>query len=185
MPMAVWGVDDIERLEDETLRTGDHAATAAQLASIADTAELRGVSRAAVLTRAGEQWQLGGEPATAVEVYQHAVDDGGFVYGDARSYLADALFEVGREEEARSLLARIRADRPRDPTVYHCVAETLEAQRDLAGAAEWATEGVSLVLGDEPVPDFPLDILLRARFRVRRDMGLPEDEYDHMLDDAE
>lgn len=180
--MGTWRVEDLDELEDETLRTGNHAETAVRLAELADSGEFEDVTRAEVLTRAGGQWQLAGEPAEAAALYQRAVDDGGGVHGDARSYLADTLFDLGREEEARSLLDQIRADEPQDPSVYHVVAETLEAQRDLSGAHDWATAGVQLVLRTDPSPRIALDMLLRTRFRVRRDMAQPEDEYDDMLD---
>lgn len=180
--MDVWGVEDLEELEDETLRTGDHADTAERLARLAESGEFAQLSRAEVLVRAGEQWQMAGHAGAAAELYRRAVDDGGKVSGDARSYLADALFELGRDDEARSLIGRLRADQPADPVVYHCVAETLEARRDLQGAHDWATAGVALVLSGEEKPHFALDLLLRARFRVRRDLGLAEDDYDAMLD---
>lgn len=180
--MSVWVIEDLDELEDETLRTGEHAKTAANLARLAEEGRVVGLSRAEVFTRAGGQWQLAGEPERAAELYQRAVDEGGAVQGDARAFLADALFELGREEEARSLLEQIRADGPTDPAVYHCVAETLEARRDLSAAHRWATNGVTLVLQDEKPSPSALDMLLRARFRVRRDMGLAEDDYDEMLD---
>ena len=179
--MGVWRVADLDELEDETLRSGEHAQAASRLTHVAEQEELEAVTRAEVLARAGGQWQLAGQPAEAAELYQRAIDDGGHVHGDARAHLADALFELRREDEARTLLARVRDDRPSDPTVYHCVAETLEAQRDLHGAHDWATAGAELVLSDPPASP-ARDMLLRTRFRVRRDMGLPEDAYDDMLD---
>lgn len=178
----MWRVEDLEELEDETLRTGDHAESASRLGQLAEEGRVQGVSRAEVFARAGGQWQLAGEPAHAADFYRRAVDEGGTVHGDARAFLADALFELERDDEARSLLEHVHADGPTDPVVYHCVAETLEARRDLAGAHEWATEGVALVLRDEDLCRAALDMLLRARFRVRRDMGLGEDDYDGMLD---
>lgn len=180
--MGVWGLDDLDHLEDETLRTGDHADTAERLARVADVGELAEISRAQVLVRAGEQWQIAGHTAAAAELYQRAVDDGGEVAGDARAYLADAYFELDREHEARKLIARIGEETPSDPVVYHCVAETLEARRELAEAHRWATTGVRVALADEQPAEVPLDLLLRARFRIRRDLGLPEDDYDHKLD---
>lgn len=180
--MVAWSIRDLEELEDETLHTGEHAATGDRLARLADEGELRDVSRAEILVRAGGQWQLAGQAARAAEEYRRAVDDGGPVHGDARAYLADALFDLGQAEEARSWLARIRAEGPSDPAAYHVAAETLEAQRDLAGAHDWATAGARVALRTEEPSRVALDMLLRTRFRVRRDLGLPEDEYDDMLD---
>lgn len=181
--MDAWRVSDLDELEDETLRTGEHAETARRLARLADGGKLDAVSRAEVLARAGRQWQLAGNPDAARQLYQGALDDGGDVQGDARAHLADALFELGDGEGARSLLAQLREAQPIDPAVYHSVAETLEAHRDLAGAAEWATAGIRICREQRPDPH-TLDMLLRTRFRVRRDMGLGEDEYDELLDSS-
>ncbi|MEV4252865.1 tetratricopeptide repeat protein, partial [Spirillospora sp. NPDC049652] len=109
--------DDLDDLEFDTLRTGDHIAAARRLAELADAVS-GGVSRANVLLRAGEQWQHAGEHDRAAQFYRRAVEDGGETYGDPRAYLADALFELGRVPEARALVSDIRGDAPRDPEVY-------------------------------------------------------------------
>ncbi|HEX6469803.1 MAG TPA: tetratricopeptide repeat protein [Streptosporangiaceae bacterium] len=187
--------DDLDDMEFDTLRTGDHAAAAQRLSELAGSVS-GGVSRAKVLVRAGEQWQHAGEHAKAAELYRKAIEDGGEVYGDPRAYLADALFELGRDDEARELIEAIRADAPRDPEVHRCVAEMLYAHGDLAGAHEWATAGADVVLairdrgeaaggsGDDVLSaEDSLEALLRLRYRARIDLGQPEDEYDAMLDD--
>nr|WP_227023303.1 tetratricopeptide repeat protein [Actinomadura rubrobrunea] len=137
--------DDLDDLEFDTLRTGDHVAAALRLSELAETVS-GGVSRAKVLLRAGEQWQHAGRHDKAAELYRKAIEDGGEAYGDPRAYLADALFELGRADEARTLVEEIRADEPRDPEVYRAVAEVLYAHGDAAGAHEWATAGADVVL---------------------------------------
>ena len=139
-------------LEDDTLRTGEHAVAAERLADLAQTVpaasgEHQGVSRAKILLRAGEQFQHAGDPTTprAAELYRLAIEDGGDVYGDPRVYLADALFELGERDEAVSLLADIRDDKPTDPEVYRVVAEVLYEQ-GAAGGRPWSTAGLDLVL---------------------------------------
>lgn len=192
--------DDLDDVEFDSLRTGDHKAAARRLAELAESVS-GGVSRAKVLLRAGEQWQHAGDHARAAELYGLAIDDGGETYGDPRAYLADAFFELGRADEARTLVERIRADSPRDPEVYRTVAEVLYAQGDIPGAHEWATAGADVVLaltgrddaGDTPpdegrpsdadVAQDSLEALLRLRYRARVDLGKPEDAYDSMLDD--
>lgn len=191
--------DDLDDLEFDTLRTGDHAAAAARLAELADSVT-SGVSRTMVLLRSGEQWQHAGDHGRAAEMYRRAIADGGEAYGDPRAYLADALFELGDAESARALVAEIRADAPRDPEVYRTVAEVLYAQGDVRGAHEWTTAGADVVLAlregraaaaTSTLPDpeeiataeDSLEALLRLRYRVRVDLGRPEDEYDAMLDD--
>jgi predicted Zn-dependent protease len=171
--------DDLDNLEFDTLRTGDHAATAKRLIELAETVS-SGVSRASLLLRAGEQWQYAGDHAKAAEAYQHVIDDGGEVYGDPRIYLAGALFELDRSDEGQRLLEQVRADEPDDPEVYRAVAELLYEQGDLVGAHDWATEGADLARSTDPDG---LEGLLRIRYRCRLDLKRPEDEYDAMLDD--
>jgi hypothetical protein len=88
------------------------------------------------------------------------------------------------------------------------LAELLVEQSDLPGALAWATAGVELCLGQAPGPvasgaspatagagragragplaqadENELRLLLSLRFRIRNDLGLPEDDYDRLLDD--
>ncbi|MGH3387248.1 MAG: tetratricopeptide repeat protein [Actinomadura sp.] len=179
--------DDLDDLEFDTLRTGDHTAAARRLAFLAESVS-GGVSRAKVLLRAGEQWQHAGDHAKAAECYRQAIEDGGDAYGDPRAYLADALFELSHEDEAKVLLEEIRADAPRDPEVYRTVAEVLYEQGEADGAYEWATSGADLIRSlqdpdEQSSGDDSLEALLRLRYRARIDLGRPEDEYDELLDD--
>jgi tetratricopeptide (TPR) repeat protein len=178
--------DDLDDLEFDTLRTGDHSGAAVRLSKMADAVS-GGVSRAKILLRAGEQWQYAGDHERAAAVYRQAIEDGGEAYGDPRAYLADALFELGQHDEAKALIKQIYRDRPRDPEVYRCVAELLYAYGDLDQAHEWATTGADVVLGtegeDAKVASDSLEALLRLRYRARVDLGRDEDRYDAMLDD--
>ncbi|WP_026313545.1 tetratricopeptide repeat protein [Actinomadura flavalba] len=189
--------DDLDDLEFDTLRTGDHISAARRLSELAESVS-GGVSRANVLLRAGEQWQHAGDHDRAAALYRRAVEDGGETYGDPRAYLADALFELGHADEARTLIAQIRADSPRDPEVYRAVAEVLYAQGDTAGCHDWSTQGADVILALRdrgPVPtenvdpddlalaEDSLEALLRLRYRARLDLGHPEDSYDELLDD--
>ncbi|MEU5875959.1 tetratricopeptide repeat protein [Spirillospora sp. NPDC047279] len=202
--------DDLDDLEFDTLRTGDHISAARRLSELAESVS-GGVSRANVLLRAGEQWQHAGDHGQAAGLYRQAIEDGGETYGDPRAYLADALFELGEADEARRLVEEIRADAPRDPEVYRAVAEVLYAQGDATGAHEWATTGADVVLAlrdravgtgvssGEPAGEVPgafnpgpddvalaedsLEALLRLRYRARIDLGQAEDDYDALLDD--
>ena len=61
------------------------------------------------------------------------------------------------------------------------VAELLTEQGDLEGALDWATAGVDACLRGDDRDE--LQLLLRLRYRVRVDLGMPEDDYDKMLDD--
>jgi predicted Zn-dependent protease len=171
--------DDLDEMEFDTLRTGDHAAAARRFVELADTVS-GGVSRASLLLRAGEQWQHAGDHAKAAETYRDALADGGEAYGDPRIYLAGALFELDRRDEARELINRVRAEAPRDPEVYRAVAELLYEQGELVEAHDWATAGADLARSSDPES---LEGLLRIRYRSRLDLHRPEDEYDALLDE--
>jgi tetratricopeptide (TPR) repeat protein len=171
--------DDLDDLEFDTLRTGDHAAAARRFLELAETVS-GGVSRASLLLRAGEQWQHAGEHDRAAETYRAAIEDGGETYGDPRIYLAGALFELDRRDEARALIDQVGADGPQDPEVHRAVAELLYEQGELQGAHEWSTKGADIARSADPDS---LEGLLRIRYRTRIDLRRPEDEYDAMLDD--
>jgi tetratricopeptide (TPR) repeat protein len=171
--------DDLDDMEFDTLRTGDHASAARRFVELAETVS-GGVSRASLLLRAGEQWQHAGDHAKAAEMFRGALADGGDTYGDPRIYLAGALFELDERPQARELIEQVRAESPRDPEVYRAVAELLYEQGELAGAHDWATAGADLARAADPDS---LEGLLRIRYRARLDLRRPEDEYDALLDE--
>lgn len=172
----------LNELEFEAARTGDHAGAAERMAELAAGAGPGcEVSRAEALVRAGEQWQLADDHDRAVELFRQAIADGGPTFIDPRACLVVSLFELGRQVEARGLIAEIKADRPDDPKVYQWIAEALLDAGDLEGAHAWATEGVEMCRRDGTA-DVDLNMLLRIRYRVRVDLGLAEDDYDRLLD---
>lgn len=172
--------DDLDDMEFDTLRTGDHASAAKRFVELAETIS-GGVSRASLLLRAGEQWQHAGDHAKAAETFRGALADGGdTTYGDARIYLAGALFELDDRDEARDLIEQVRAESPKDPEIYRAVAELLYEQGELVGAHDWSTAGADLVGSGDPEN---LEGLLRIRYRCRLDLRRPEDRYDALLDE--
>lgn len=136
------------------------------------------VSRSAILLLAAEEWRQAGQPAHALDCFQRAVDDGGEVSVDPRAGIADTLFELEQADEAREVIEAIRADGGVTPATALTVAETLVAYGDLREAHRWATEGAHEAAegGSEHIA------LLRTRYRIRVDLGLPEDELDALLD---
>jgi hypothetical protein len=170
--------------------------------------------RSEAFLRAGEQWLLADDPAAAASGFRLAMADGGPVFTDPRVPLARALFLLGKADEAQSLLDDVKAEGRRDPRTCDLVAELLVEIGDLEGALEWATAGVELCLqrlhsgvppqggppdeeaagpgdhGPAPVVAGPGDaeaelrLLLSLRYRIRNDLGLPEDRYDGLLDDG-
>jgi hypothetical protein len=142
------------------------------------------MSRAEAHMRAGEQWLLADEPATAVDEFQAAIADAGPTFDDPRVPLARAMFALGRPAEADSLLRQLFEDGGRSlPRTCDLVAELLTEQGDLNGALDWATAGVDACLRGEDRDE--LQLLLRLRYRIRVDLALPEDDYDKLLDDKD
>lgn len=170
--------EQIHRLLDQALLLDEHDALARQLDALAADYESGEVSRAFILVLAAEEWRQVGRATVALERFQQALADGGEVSVDPRAGIADTLFELDRPEEAREVLKAVREDRGDDPATCLSVAETLMAYGDLAGAHEWATAGVlASRQGNET-----RDALLRTRYRIRVDLGLPEDDLDALLD---
>ena len=94
------------------------------------------------------------------------------------------MFALDRPAEADSLLRELTASGGRSlPRTCDLVAELLTEQGDLRGALDWATAGVRACLGGDDQDELPL--LLRLRYRIRIDLGLPEDDYDKMLDSTQ
>jgi hypothetical protein len=197
--------EEFDAIEFDAVRSGDHAAAAELMNRLAATAtETAGMARAEAFLRAGEQYLLADDPAAAVSGFRRAMADGGPVFVDPRVPLARALFQLDRPAEAQELITQLQAEQPTDPRVCDLVAELLVDRGELHDALAWATTGVELCLrraeggptGTQTVPaqtvpaqpqgsddESELRLLLSLRYRIRNDLGLPEDRYDELLDE--
>jgi len=173
-----------DAIEVNAARTGNHRRAAVRMSRLAVQASPDTMSRAEAHMRAGEQWLLADEPAVAAEEFRAAIADAGPTFDDPRVPLARAMFTLGRPAEADSLLRELTASGGRSlARTCDLVAELLTEQGDLSGALDWATAGVDACLsGDRDDDRGELQLLLRLRYRLRVDLGLPEDDYDKMLD---
>jgi tetratricopeptide repeat protein len=186
--------DDLfDAIEFDAARCGDHLTAALRMSRLAGTGDLDGsMSRAEAYVRAGEQWLLADDPAEAVDAFRRAIADGGTTFVDPRVPLARALYLLGEPEQAAGLVGELKAEGPRDPRLCDLVGELLLEQSDLEGALTWVTAGVELCLRDgaASVPQSALAgdtgaelrLLLNLRYRIRNDLGLPEDAYDRLID---
>jgi hypothetical protein len=200
-----------DAIEFDAACTGDHREAAQPMTLLADTGiQTSAMPRAEAYTRAGEQWLLADEPAAAANGFRRALEDGGPSFVDPRAPLARALFMMGREDEAEALIGELAAEPPREARMCDLLAELLVERSDPIGALAWASAGVELCLGRSPgpvasagdadtsgpedtatdvVPELPpgdqaeLRLLLSLRYRIRNDLGLPEDAYDRLLDE--
>ena len=170
-----------DAIEVNAARTGNHKRAAVRMSRLAVQASPSGMTRAEAHMRAGEQWLLADEPATAADEFRAAIADAGPTLDDPRVPLARAMFVLSRPAEADALLRELADSGGRSlPRTCDLVAELLTEQGDLPGALDWATAGVDACLRGEDRAELPL--LLRLRYRIRVDLGLAEDDYDKMLD---
>jgi hypothetical protein len=184
VPSLSW--ETFDSLEFDAAASGDHAAAARAMTRLATLgSETAAMPRAEAFVRTADQWLLADDPAEAADWYRRALADGGQASVDPRVGLARALFQLSRDSEAERLLSALATERPADPRTCDLAAELLLDRGDMMGALGWATTGVELCLaaghgldGTEP----ELLLLLRLRYRIRNDLGLPEDEYDALLD---
>ena len=202
--MPVLSREEFDAIEFDAAASGDHQSAARRMSKLAVIGtQTDSMPRSEAFLRAGEQWLLADDPAAAASGFRLAMADGGPVFVDPRVPLARALFLLGKPAEAQSLLDRLKAEGRHDPRTCDLVAELLVERSDLPGALDWATAGVEQCLerrrGDggpaparrgDGAPDMnggaeaELRLLLSLRYRIRNDLGLPEDSYDRLLDDA-
>ena len=188
--MVVLSGELFDVIEVNAARTGNHKRAAVRMSRLAVQASLpvqatpESMSRAEAHMRAGEQWLLADEPATAVDEFKAAIADAGPTFDDPRVPLARAMFALDRRAEADSLLRQLGEDGARLlPRTCDLVAELLTEQGDLNGALDWATAGVDACLRGDDRDE--LQLLLRLRYRLRVDLALPEDDYDKLLDERD
>jgi hypothetical protein len=209
--VAVLTREEFDAIEFDAACSGDHQAAAKRMSSLAVTGtQTDSMPRAEAFLRAGEQWLLADDPAAAASGFRMAMADGGPVFVDPRVPLARALVQLGRNSEAYDLIGKLKSEGRNDPRVCDLIAELLVDCSDLQEALDWATAGVELCLasaasahpadgrgdmlpGSETRPplrgspsddEAELRPLLSLRYRIRNDLGLPEDSYDELLDDA-
>jgi len=170
-----------DAIEMNAARTGNHKRAAVRMSRLAVQATSGGMSRAEAHMRAGEQWLLADDPEEAVGEFRQAIADTGPTFDDPRVSLARAMFALGRPADADALVRELRESGARSsPRSCDLVAELLTEQGDLAGALDWATAGVDACLRGDDRDE--LQLLLRLRYRIRVDLGMPEDDYDKLLD---
>jgi hypothetical protein len=202
--VPVLSREEFDAIEFDAAASGDHQTAARRMSKLAVIGtQTDSMPRSEAFLRAGEQWLMADDPAAAASGFRLAMADGGPVFVDPRVPLARALFLLDRSAEAQSLLDKLKAEGRGDPRMCDLVAELLVERSDLSGALDWATAGVELCLarrrgsegtaqsepgvGSTDITDdaeAELRLLLSLRYRIRNDLGLPEDSYDALLDEA-
>jgi hypothetical protein len=199
--VPVLSREEFDAIEFDAAASGDHQTAARRMSKLAVIGtQTDAMPRSEAFLRAGEQWLLADDPAAAASGFRLAMADGGPVFVDPRVPLARALFLLGKTADAQELLDKLTAEGRSDPRMCDLVAELLVERSDLTAALDWATAGVELCLqrrSDESQvaadgngghgasdAEAELRLLLSLRYRIRNDLGLPEDSYDELLDEA-
>ncbi|HEX5401629.1 MAG TPA: SEC-C domain-containing protein [Pseudonocardiaceae bacterium] len=147
--------------------------------------------RGEILLEAAHAWQRAGEYDRATELLGEVIALGWEDGGAARVALADLLFELDRVEEAAAQLAALRRERPASVMPYHLAAELVEDRGDLNEALIWFTMAASRLTEQEMAQVEELGLLsyahsiLAGRRRVRRALGMPDDELDALVVDGD
>jgi tetratricopeptide (TPR) repeat protein len=144
--------------------------------------------RGAVLIEAAWFWRRAGEHDRAIELLTEAIALGGRDGGNARVAMAEVLFELDREDEARAQFDVLRRDRPSSPMPYHMAAELLEERTEYQEALTWFNIAVSRLTEQEMADrhgEFRFlsyaNHVIAGRRRVRQALELPPDELDESL----
>lgn len=114
--------------------------------------------------------------------------------GQPRALRARLLLRLGREDEAMAELTALRPLLTQDPDVVAYVCAALEAAGRAEIAEQWLTAALSTALQHRQElaprredPDYVQAaavafMLAQCRHRIRGDLDLPHDDYDHLAD---
>ncbi|MEU4560268.1 SEC-C metal-binding domain-containing protein [Actinoplanes sp. NPDC023936] len=183
--------DDLDGIGHDALHGGDPRAAITELVTAVDQEALADPADAGyALMLAAEISEKQGdlEPALAlveraIATYQRLEDAAD---GFARAQRGELLSRLGRDDEAMAAFTALRPRLVRDPDAPMYLAEALEECGEGAIAEQWLTAALTTVLDrpEDKIDERVASALLRTRRRVRRDIGLPSDEYDEFLDGA-
>lgn len=145
--------------------------------------------RGEILTEAAGAWRRAGNHDRAIELLTEAVSLGGQDGGVARVELADLLFELGRDDEARAQLDALRKNRPNSAMPFHLAAELMEERGAYKEALTWFNFAVAR-LGSQELEAAHnrmsyAGCVVAGRRGVRRELGLPPDQLDEVSDAQE
>ncbi|WP_324650639.1 hypothetical protein [Georgenia sp. H159] len=168
--------EDAEELE---LSTPDHREIAEQLVAWAEQPgpddEL---SPRELLTRAGEQLELAGDPAAAEAAYRRAAGADGDAALDPRSHLVAVLLDREEPDEALALDRDLRRSRPTEAATYEYMADVWAEHGDDRRALGWLTRGILVHEQGPGFSDVDLSMLCLARWRLRERLGHQPDDHD-------
>jgi tetratricopeptide (TPR) repeat protein len=141
--------------------------------------------RTVALTYRGEILHLLDRREEAVAAFELATAEGGTSTIDPRVLLLETLFELGRDQEAETLLEQLRAASATGDvrgSFHSWIGDLLEDRGDLKRAHRWFNLGLRDLDPELDEPDFAEEDCLLGRQRVREQLGLPRDRFDLLTD---
>jgi tetratricopeptide (TPR) repeat protein len=156
--------------------------------SLEEDAERFPTERGELLLEAGGLWLQAGDHARAIGLFDQVVAIGGEDGEFARVSLAEGLFELGHDEDALAQLDALRELPPSSPGPCQMAGELLEAHARNDLALVWFDLAVSLLTAEERAAMRSVGasglygkMMVAGRRRVRRSLGLPDDELDEAV----
>ena len=134
--------------------------------------------RGEILLEAAAAWRRAGNHDRSAELLTEAIALGEEHGSYAKIALADLLFELGRENEARAQLDSLRTDRPESPEPFHRAAVLMAERHELDQALAWFDLTITLLDTDELAESY----VTVGRRQVRRELGLAPDELDESVE---
>ena len=154
--------------------------------------ELYPDERAQILIEAAEAARRAGDHDRAIALLEQVVAEGGEDAGEACVVLANLLFGLDRDEQARAQLDALRRERPSSPSPYHLAGELLEELGALQESLTWFNMAVSRLTEQEMAEqegEFGFfsyaNNVLAGRRRVRQALEMPPDEWDESVESSE
>lgn len=115
-------------------------------------------------------------------------------YGYAQAFRGGLLLQLGREEEAMAEWTALRPMLSEDYDIVSYLSDALEEAGRTEIAQQWLTEAVPVALQRQQELEFQrgesayaraaevVSVLVRQRYRLRRDLNLPHDEHDRLYE---
>ncbi|MEV6299667.1 SEC-C domain-containing protein [Actinoplanes sp. NPDC051861] len=176
--------DDLDAIGHEALHAADPLPFITRLVDAVDRDRLADPADAGyALTLAAESTERQGDLPGALALVDRAVavhQPGGDGY--ARSYRGLLLARMGRDDDASAEFAVLRPRLVREAFAATYLSEAMEECGRATIAEQWLTSALDSLLDREEEPDEDgvavVSELLRARLRIRGELGLPPDERD-------
>jgi hypothetical protein len=186
-------IDDLDELRCAAFDGDEPLGIAAELVDAVDQRRLADAADTGyALILAAEITERAGDLPAAQVLAERAIE-AQQVHGNPdcypQAFHAELLLRLGRDDEAMAELTALRPLMFQDPDAASYVSEALEAGGRAEIAEQWLTAALRTALhrhqeadpGDKQVASM-VWILTQYRHRLRRDLDLPHDEYDHLAD---